>query len=69
MHEQSKIALDVHEFDHLPEHVFDWTMFYPDVEELIGSFPELCITFHFHYISCITFAFHEMKVVKSTFIS
>ena len=34
-HERSKIVLDVREFDHPPEHAFDWTTFYPDVEELI----------------------------------
>ena len=32
MHEQSKIVLDAREFDHPPEHAFDWTMFYPDIE-------------------------------------
>ena len=34
-HEWSKIVLDAREFDHPPEHAFDWTMFYPYVEELI----------------------------------
>ena len=29
-HEWSKIVFYVREFDHPPEHAFDWTMFYPD---------------------------------------